>query len=118
MSEDMKSKYPEHIEGESQDSRPGLEEAMETKPVYDDDSYQGSHRLQGKVALITGGDSGIGRAVAVAFAKEGAKIFISYKDETTDAEAVQEHIRRLGGDCAIHGGDIGDKAYCGSLWRG
>lgn len=75
-----------------QDS-PGLESLMDQKPDYGLTSYNGSSKLQGKVAIITGGDSGIGRAVALAFAREGATIVISYLNETEDAEKIQSVIR-------------------------
>jgi len=73
---------------------------METKPIFDDD-FPSAKRLAGKTALITGGDSGIGRAVAAAFAKEGAKVALTYLEESKDAQDTAEYIKRLGGE-AIH----------------
>lgn len=103
--------YPtaDEIPAEQQNQRPGDEFKMDTKPIYHDESYKGSGRLEGKVALITGGDSGIGRAVAIAYAKEGAKVFISYKDEHTDAEETARVIAEVGGTSERLAGDIGDK---------
>jgi NAD(P)-dependent dehydrogenase (short-subunit alcohol dehydrogenase family) len=83
---------PQHIPAQHQDRQPGSEQEMYPKPIYDTDE-PGCHRLQGKVAIITGGDSGIGRAVAIAFAKEGANIAIAYLDEHEDARETGEVIR-------------------------
>ncbi len=76
---------------------------------------RGSGRLEGKVALITGGDSGIGRAVAVAFAKEGASVAISYFDETGDAEKTQHVVEELGRPCLLLPGDISSEPHCQAL---
>ena len=83
-----------------QDS-PGLESQMDPKPDYGLTSYNGSGKLQGKVAIITGGDSGIGRAVALAFAREGATIVISYLNETEVAEEIQGVIQKEGHECIL-----------------
>ncbi|CEP80775.1 dehydrogenase [[Clostridium] sordellii] len=89
-----------------QDSQPGLEYIMEPRPISDNPYYIGSCKLQGKVAIITGGDSGIGRAVAYAFAKEGADIAISYLCEHKDANETKEYIERLGRKCILIPGDL------------
>ena len=89
-----------------QDSQPGLEYIMEPRPISDNPYYIGSCKLQGKVAIITGGDSGIGRAVAYAFAKEGADIAISYLCEHKDANETKENIERLGKKCILIPGDL------------
>jgi NAD(P)-dependent dehydrogenase (short-subunit alcohol dehydrogenase family) len=94
---------------------PGLESDMTPRPDYGEASYQGYGRLQGKVALITGGDSGIGRAVALAFAREGADVLISYLDEHSDAEEIARVVREAGRTAVIAPGDIGDEAHCRSL---
>lgn len=89
-----------------QDSQPGLEYIMEPRPISDNPYYIGSCKLQGKVAIITGGDSGIGRAVAYAFAKEGADIAISYLCEHKDSNETKENIERLGRKCILIPGDL------------
>ncbi|WP_298383371.1 SDR family oxidoreductase [Ferrimicrobium sp.] len=86
---------------------PGLESRMDPRPVFDDPNYRPSSRLENKVALITGGDSGIGRAVAIAFAKEGADVVLSYLDEHTDARETKSLIEAYGGRCEVIAGDIG-----------
>jgi NAD(P)-dependent dehydrogenase (short-subunit alcohol dehydrogenase family) len=95
-----------------QDVQPGHEDVMNPAPKFDDTSYQGSGKLKNKVAIITGGDSGIGRAVAVFFAKEGADIVISYLDEQKDAEETKKHIEEQGQKCLLVSGDIGDESIC------
>jgi NAD(P)-dependent dehydrogenase (short-subunit alcohol dehydrogenase family) len=108
---DMKARA-EQIDGKDRlGSRPGVENEMDTTPIFDDD-FPGAGRLKGKVALITGGDSGIGRAVAVAFAKEGAKVAIGYLDEDDDAKEAQDYIKNLGGEAILLPGDIGDPKVC------
>jgi len=74
---------------------------MDPRPDFGYTSYNGSGKLQGKVAIITGGDSGIGRAVALAFAREGASIVISYLNETEDAEEIQQIIQQEGHECLL-----------------
>jgi hypothetical protein len=93
----------------------GLEEEMDPKPDYGEDTYRGSGKLQGKVALITGGDSGIGRAVALAFAREGADVLISYLDEEQDAQKTVRIVEKEGRKCIAVAGDIGDEAHCQQL---
>ncbi len=88
---------------------------MDPKPDYGEDSYRGSGKLQGKVALITGGDSGIGRAVALAFAREGADVLISYLDEEPDAQKTVQIVEKEGRKAVAVPGDIGDEAHCQQL---
>ncbi|MFV2047003.1 MULTISPECIES: SDR family oxidoreductase [Metabacillus] len=95
-----------------QDVQPGHEDMMNPQPKFDDTSYTGSGKLNNKVAIITGGDSGIGRAVAVFFAKEGANVVISYLDEQKDAEETQKHVEAQGQKCLLVAGDIGDESVC------
>lgn len=95
-----------------QDHRPGSEAEMTPKPQSTDRKYRGSGKLEGKVALITGGDSGIGRAVASFFAKEGADVAIVYLSEHGDAEQTQRLVEQEGHQCLAIAGDIGDEQFC------
>jgi len=97
------------IPAQSQDSMPADEHAMTPAPDYAP-RHPGSKRLDGKVALITGGDSGIGRAVSALFAREGAKVAIAYLDETRDAEETKRIVEEEGGEVLLIAGDLGDKA--------
>ena len=93
--------------------RPGLESKLEPRPRYDAPQYRGSGKLDGKRALITGGDSGIGRAVAVLFAREGADVAIVYlKAEQSDAEETRDAVQREGRDCLLIPGDVRSSAFC------
>ncbi|BCJ87111.1 SDR family oxidoreductase [Effusibacillus dendaii] len=104
--------YPKRVPPQQQHRQPGIESIMVPRPIFDDPGYQPSGKLHNKVALITGGDSGIGRAVAVAFAKEGAHIAISYLDEHTDAQETWHYIERLGRKCILLPGDVGYENVC------
>jgi NAD(P)-dependent dehydrogenase (short-subunit alcohol dehydrogenase family) len=97
---------------QEQGRQPGREKEMEPRPIYDDPAWQGCGRLEGRAALVSGGDSGIGRAVAVAFAKEGADVAILYLDEHDDARETALHVEHYGGRCLLIAGDIGDEAFC------
>ena len=110
MPEDQEQK--ETLPPQKQDRQPGIEAEMTPKPKAEDPSYRGSGKLDGKVALITGGDSGIGRAVAVAFAKEGADVAIAYLDEHGDAEETKRLVEEKGRRCLLIAGDVGDEAFC------
>lgn len=94
---------------------PGYTEKMDPVPDHGEETYRGSGRLEGKVALITGADSGIGRAVAIAFAREGANVLISYLSEDADAEATAELVREAGRQAITMAGDITDEAHCQDL---
>lgn len=98
-----------------QEHQPGHESEMVPEPVTEDPDYKAAGKLQGKVALITGGDSGIGRAVAIAFAKEGADVAIAYLDEHQDAEDTKQRVESLGRRCIAVAGDIGQSDFCQQL---
>jgi NAD(P)-dependent dehydrogenase (short-subunit alcohol dehydrogenase family) len=106
MAEQQETLPPQH-----QDRQPGRESAMNPKPEYEP-RFPGSGRLEGKVALITGGDSGIGRAVAVLFAREGADVAIVYLDEGEDAKEAARLIEREGRRCIAIAGDVGQPEFC------
>ncbi|QIR39015.1 SDR family oxidoreductase [Tolypothrix sp. PCC 7910] len=95
-----------------QQQPPGKESEMQPKPKADDAKYQGSGKLKDKVALITGGDSGIGRAVAIAFAKEGADVAIVYLNEHDDAKETKHLVEQQGRRAVAIAGDIGDENFC------
>ena len=97
---------------QKQDGQPGLEYKMEPRPQSDDPSYRGSGKLDGRTALITGGDSGIGRAAAIAFAKEGADISVVYLSEHKDAEETRRLVEEQGQSCLLIAGDVADEAFC------
>jgi NAD(P)-dependent dehydrogenase (short-subunit alcohol dehydrogenase family) len=100
---------------QTQDRQPGIEAEMRPQPRAEDARYRGTGKLQDKVALITGGDSGIGRAVAIAFAKEGADIAISYLDEHEDAEKTKQEVEEEGRRCITIAGDVSSEAFCRQL---
>lgn len=94
---------------QKQSEQPGLEDIMTPLPIFDNPGYQASGKLKQKTAIITGGDSGIGRAVAVAYAKEGANLVINYLErEKNDADVTKSYIETIGGRCHLVEGDIRD----------
>ncbi|WP_066186049.1 SDR family oxidoreductase [Gracilibacillus timonensis] len=97
---------------QTQNKQPGIESEMKPEPIFIDDAYQGSNKLLDKVAVITGGDSGIGRSVSVHYAKEGADIAIIYLEEHSDAEKTQRLVEQAGRKCMLINGDIGDPSFC------
>jgi len=113
---DPRTSQPTSFPGEPQQPRPGLTTMMRTKPDHGEESYVGKGLLRNKVALITGGDSGIGRAVAIAYAREGADVAISYlADEQADAEETRTWVERAGRRCLLLPGDIRDRDHCAAL---
>lgn len=98
---------PQHQQGQ-----PGRKTEMSPEPKTEDPGYRASGRLTGRMALITGGDSGIGRAVAILFAKEGADVTIVYLNEHDDARSARDEVERLGRLCLLVSGDIGDESFC------
>ena len=107
----MKNK-PESLPPQKQEKQPGDEHKMTPEPEVIRDSYKGSDKLEGKAALITGGDSGIGRAVAVHFAREGADVAIVYLNEDKDAKDTKKMIEKEGRKCIIIAGDVGEEEFC------
>ena len=98
-----------------QQDHPGIEAQLNPRADHGVDTYRGCGRLEGKVAIITGGDSGIGRAVAIAFAREGADVFLGYLEEHADAEATAELVRDAGRSVELFAGDLSDPATCRNL---
>lgn len=95
-----------------QDRQPGIEAKMNPRPEYIKDSYIPASKLKGKIALITGGDSGIGRAVCVHFAEEGADIAIVYLNEDQDAKETKKYVEEAGQKCLLIKGDVKDSSFC------
>ncbi|MFJ8542512.1 SDR family oxidoreductase [Streptomyces sp. NPDC093586] len=98
-----------------QQTPPGVTSDMVPRPDHGEDSYRGSGRLAGKAAVITGGDSGIGRAVAIAYAREGADVLISYLDEHEDAQETRRWVKEAGRTCVLVPGDVADPAHCRAI---
>lgn len=107
-----KTKIPQPIfPPQHQPNQPGLQGLMNPQPISEDVRYQGSGKLSGKVALISGGDSGIGQAVAIAFAKEGADVTILYFNEHQDAAVTKTRVESIGRHCLTLAGDIGEESF-------
>jgi NAD(P)-dependent dehydrogenase (short-subunit alcohol dehydrogenase family) len=100
---------------QKQDRQPGIQSEMIPEPLTIRDDYRGSGKLEGKIAIITGGDSGIGRSVAVMFAREGADVAIVYLNETQDAEKTMQMVEAESRKCLLVKGDIGKSTFCNSV---
>jgi len=110
MPEDPRPPYPEQ-----QQPMPGTTDAMNPRPDHGEESYKGSGRLEGKRAIITGGDSGIGRAVAIAYAREGADLLIAYLNEENDAHETQKWVEKAGRKAIVVPGDISKPDHCRAI---
>ncbi len=104
--------YPAPPFPEQHLKKPGLEADLHLKPMFDAPHYKGSEKLKDKVALITGADSGIGRAVAVLFAREGADVAVAYLNEHEDAAETQKAVEKEGRRCILLAGDVSDPKFC------
>ncbi len=112
---DPRTAGPQPPYPEQEQEAPGTEAAMTPRADHGEESYRGFGRLENRVALITGGDSGIGRAVAIAFAREGADVLVSYLDEHEDAEETVRQVEKSGRRAIAVPGDIGEEAHCRRL---
>jgi NAD(P)-dependent dehydrogenase (short-subunit alcohol dehydrogenase family) len=110
----MSSPRPESQPAQQQ-SPPGVLGEMTPKPDHGEESYRGTGKLTGKSAVITGGDSGIGRAVAIAFAREGADVLISYLSEHDDAKDTARYVEEAGRKCVLVAGDLSDRAHAKTI---
>src|SRR5207302_5080976 len=106
------NEYPRPPFSEQKQKPPGRTNAMRPRPDHGEHSYRGSGRLKGKAAVITGADSGIGRAVAIAFAREGADVLLAYLDEHEDARDTARWVEREGRRAVLVPGDLADPAHC------
>ena len=111
----MSRHYPEPPYPSQKQPMPGFTREMKPRPDHGEDSYKGSGKLMGKKAVITGGDSGIGRAVAIAFAREGADVLIAYLSENDDAQEVKAIVEKEGRKAVLVAGDISKPEHCRSV---
>lgn len=118
MPSDPTSKYPQPPQPEQKQDMPGSTGEMAPTPDHGETSYEGHGRLRDRVAIITGGDSGIGRAVAIAYAREGADVLISYLSEEEDARETAKWVEKAGRRALLIGGDIKQEDHCKSLVKG
>ena len=105
-------RYPGNPMPAQHHRKPGIESEIEPRPMFDNPAYRGSGKLEGMAALITGGDSGIGRSVAVLFAREGADVAIVYLEADEDAEETRRHVEGEGRRCVVIRGDVADARFC------
>ncbi|WP_322101637.1 glucose 1-dehydrogenase [Paraburkholderia sp. J41] len=111
----MSADRPDSLPVQQQDQTPGRTAPMHPQPDHGESSYRGSGKLKGKVALVTGGDSGIGRAVCIAFAREGADVAIAYLDEHDDAKETARWVEEAGQRALLLAGDITSREWCRQL---
>lgn len=111
----MKDKPKSFSGNEKQERQPGIEKEMSPRPEYISSNYKAAGKLMNKTALITGGDSGIGRAVAIHFAMEGANVAIAYLDEGKDAEETKKLVEEAGRACILFRGDVSEKEFCDKI---
>lgn len=114
---DPQEKYQQPPFPEQKQPVPGTDEAMQPKADHGEESYKGSGKLAGKKAIITGGDSGIGRAVAIAFAREGADVLIAYLNEEQDAKITANYVEEAGRKAVLVSGDISEEQHCQEIIR-
>ncbi|PKD15918.1 dehydrogenase [Salegentibacter salinarum] len=110
--QDPQKKYPQPPYSDDKQEEPGVEKKMNPMVDHGEESYRGSGKLEGKNAIITGGDSGIGRAVAIAFAREGANVLISYLEEHEDARETEKYIKEAGKEAVLMAGDVSEESHC------
>ena len=115
MAQDPKERGPQPPMPEQKQSPPGSSKDMQPPPDHGENSYKGSGKLQGRAAIITGADSGIGRAVAIAFAREGADVLISYLEEHEDAKETARWVEQAGRRAIVVAGDVAEQAHCRAL---
>ncbi|WAP70454.1 glucose 1-dehydrogenase [Jiella pelagia] len=115
MPRDPRNCYPRPEQLAQQQDMPGDTDAMMPKPDHGEESYEGHGRLKDRVAIITGGDSGIGRAIAIAYAREGADVIIAYWDEHDDAKETAEWVEKAGRKAVLVPGDVKDETFCNGL---
>lgn len=115
MSQNPTDRFPQPPQPEQSQPVPGLTEKMDPRPDHGEESYKGSGKLEGRAAVITGGDSGIGRAAAIAFAREGADVLIAYLDEDEDAQETARWIEKAGRRAVLVKGDITDERHCSAI---
>src|SRR5581483_3141348 len=108
----METRYEQERPPQRQARQPGRERDMQPRPIFIRPDYRGSGKLENKVALITGGDSGIGRAVAVHFAREGAHVAVVYLNEHEDAQETKRLVEAEGRGCVLIAGDVADEGFC------